>query len=254
MAEGDSLVRIARRLRPVMIGREIEEASAPNPRSPLKGKARRLPGRRVQSVQAKGKHLMIELDEGLTIHSHLGMNGSWRLDEGAGFGKPDRNAWLILGFEPGRVAQFGGPTLRLARTVELNVDPRLARLGPDILEPGFSVEDDARRILSSQEEIGVALLDQTLICGIGNIFKSEACFEAKIDPWRQVASISEEEATRLIGIARRQMLEAVETGRRPGRVYRRGGRSCPRCRTARISSRGQGDDNRTTYWCPRCQK
>jgi len=279
MAEGDSLVRIARKLRPVLLDREIVAAAAPNPRSSLRNQARRLEGRRIESIETRGKHLLIGLDEGLSLHSHLGMNGGWRVDDGRGFGKPDRSAWLILETGTSRVGQFGGTTLRLVRTVELARDSRLASLGPDILAPDFDLESAAARIASSPDQVGVALLDQHRVCGIGNIFKSEACFEAGIDPWRPASSLSgipgrnggtdpdgqaeevpsegegkgECEAVRLLAIARRQMQDAVETGRRPGRIYKKTGRPCFRCRRARIRSRGQGDDNRTTYWCPNCQ-
>jgi len=278
MAEGDSLVRIARKLRPVMLDREIVSASAPNQRSSLRMHASRLEGRRIESIETRGKHLLIGLDGGLSLHSHLGMNGGWRVDTGRGFGKPDRSAWLLLEMEaepgggapPGgeptgrlRVGQFGGTTLRLVRTVELSRDSRLASLGPDILSPDFDPESAAARLVSSPDGIGVALLDQSRVCGIGNIFKSEACFEAGIDPWRPAASLvgagalgagaDEGEAVRLLAIARKQMQDAVETGKRPGRIYKKTGRPCFRCRAARIRSRGQGDDNRTTYWCPNCQ-
>ncbi|MCB0858793.1 MAG: Fpg/Nei family DNA glycosylase [Solirubrobacterales bacterium] len=273
MAEGDSLVRIARNLRPVMEGAEIVSASAPSPRSSLRMHASRLEGRQVESVETRGKHLLVHLDEGLSLHSHLGMNGGWRVDMGRGFGKPERSAWLLLdvvseGSSEGsgqlspnvraRVAQFGGTTLRLVRTVELARDPRLATLGPDILADDLDLESAAARLRSSPDQIGVALLDQKLVCGIGNIFKSEACFEARIDPWRTAGSLSRapdgsDEAVRLLEIARRQMLDAVETGRRPGRIYKKTGRPCRMCRKTRVRSRGQGDDNRTTYWCPNCQ-
>lgn len=253
MAEGDSLVRIARKLGPVLLDREIISASAPNPRSPLRSRTGRLEGRTVESIETRGKHLIIRLDEGLAIHSHLGMSGGWRVDAGRGFGKPDRSAWLLLDTPVARVAQFGGPTLRLIRNVELARDPRLVTLGPDILAPDFDLEAGAARIRASQDPVGVALLDQTLVCGIGNIFKSESCFEAAIDPWRPAGSLSPDEALKLVGIARRQMLNSVETGRRPGRIYKKTGRPCFRCRAARIRSRAQGDDGRTTYWCSSCQ-
>lgn len=264
MAEGDSLVRIARRLRPALAGRSILTARAPNPRSSIRAHASRLEGRRVERIETRGKHLLIHLDDGLTLHSHLGMNGTWRIDDGRGFGKPERSAWLLLGIggEEGaaegkdaslRVAQFGGTTLRLVRTAELARDSRLARLGPDILAPEFDPEAVTARFRASPDQIGVALLDQSVVCGIGNIFKSESCFEAGLDPWRPVASLTPDESGRLIGIARRQMLEAVETGKRPGRIYKKAGRPCPRCRRVGVRSRGQGDDNRTTYWCPNCQ-
>ena len=277
MAEGDSLVRIARKLEPAMLGREIVAASAPNPRSTLRQHARRIDGKRVERIETRGKHLLIHLDEGLTLHSHLGMNGGWRVDEGRGFGKPDRSAWLLLemageegsvsatggsplatGSRTTRVAQFGGTTLRLVRTVELARDPRLATLGPDILAPEFDQVAAAARLRVSPDEVGVALLDQKIVCGIGNIFKSEACFEARVDPWRPATSLAkgaggEDEAIRVRETARRQMQDTVETGKRPGRIYKKTGRPCPRCRAARIRSRGQGEDNRTTYWCPNCQ-
>lgn len=253
MAEGDSIVRLARRLEPALRGREIAAATAPNPRSPLRRSARRLEGLRVESIETRGKHLLIHLDEGLSLHSHLGMNGSWRLDEGGGFGRPERTAWLLLDPGGARVAQFGGPTLRLVRRPELARDSRLASLGPDILAPEFDLEAAATRLRASGMEVGEALLDQTLVCGIGNIFKAEACFEAGIDPWRGSASLSRKDSDRLLATARKQMLEAVETGRRPGRVYRRAGRPCPRCRRSEVRSRPQGDDGRTTYWCPNCQ-
>lgn len=277
MAEGDSLVRIARKLRPAMDGQVIVSASAPNPRSPLRTHVARLEGRRVESVETRGKHLLIHFDGGLSLHSHLGMNGGWRVDSGRGFGKPERSAWLLLDLKPegsgetrkgasrsessyasARVGQFGGTTLRLVRTVELARDIRLASLGPDILAGDFNLESAAARLRSSPDQIGVALLDQKLVCGIGNIFKSEACFEAGIDPWRPAASLDPmaetgDEAVRLLGMARKQMLDAVETGRRPGRIYRNSGRPCRMCRRTRVRSRGQGDDNRTTYWCPECQ-
>ncbi len=252
MAEGDSLVRIAQKLRPVLLDRTIVSASAPNARSSLRAHASRLEGRRVSRIETRGKHLLIHFDEGLTLHSHLGMNGGWRIDDG-GFGRPERSAWLLLETDGARIAQFGGTTLRLVRTVELARDPRLASLGPDILADDLDFVVAASRLRAGPDQVGVALLDQTVVCGIGNIFKSEACFDAQLDPWRPVASLAEDEAERLIEITRHQMLEAVETGRRPGRIYKKAGRPCPRCRATAIKSRGQGDENRTTYWCPRCQ-
>jgi endonuclease-8 len=100
--------------------------------------------------------------------------------------------------------------------------------------------------------LGDLLLDQGRVAGIGNIFKSEACFVARVDPWRPVAELDDAELGRVLRAARELMLAAVESGRHPNNVYRRAGWPCLRCGT-RIRSRGQGDDNRTTYWCPSCQ-
>jgi endonuclease-8 len=90
------------------------------------------------------------------------------------------------------------------------------------------------------------------VAGIGNIFKSEGCFEAGTNPWRRLESLSDEELKALLEATRGLMLEAVETGRQPDRVYREAGRPCPRCRTT-IRSRAQGDSARLSYWCPACQ-
>lgn len=210
-------------------------------------------GQEVERIETRGKHLIFHLSDGLSLHSHMGMNGSWRVDSGRGFGRPERAAWLILDLGGTWVGQFGGPTLRLVRTVELRRDPRLAGLGPDILSDEFDPERVAGRFLARQGQVGEALLDQKVLCGIGNIFKSESCFENRIDPWRETGSLTPEEVADLLQTARRQMEVGVETGKRPNRVYRHAGRRCPRCLGSRIRSRAQGDDGRITYWCSNCQ-
>jgi endonuclease-8 len=109
--------------------------------------------------------------------------------------------------------------------------------------------DDARRA------IGDALIDQRNVAGIGNIWKSEGCWEAGIDPWRPVRDLGDDEARAVIDGIRPRMFESAVRG--PGflrpRVYRRTGMPCPRC-GAPVRSAGQGDANRITYWCPRCQR
>jgi endonuclease-8 len=133
------------------------------------------------------------------------------------------------------------------------VDPLLTRLGPDILAADFDPQTVARSLRSAPERaLGDALLDQTLLAGVGNIFKSEACFAAGLDPWQTVGDLSEEELERVAQAAHGLMQDAVEHGRHARSVYRRAGRPCPLCGTA-IRSRGQGDANRTTYWCANCQ-
>jgi endonuclease-8 len=251
VAEGDTILRLARRLEGAIVGEEVA-AAAPNPRGRAAG-VERLDGRRLEAVEARGKHLLLDFGE-LGLHSHLGMSGGWHLyRHGARWRRPRRSAWAVLSGGGWDAAEFGGPTLRVAPIAKLRRDPQLARLGPDILAPEF---DPAPVIAAFRSEpsrgLGDALLDQTLVAGIGNIFKSEACWGARIDPWRQVGELSDDELLAIFGAARDLMLAAVESGREPHRVYRRTQGVCPRCRGP-ISSRGQGDDNRTTYWCPRCQ-
>jgi endonuclease-8 len=108
------------------------------------------------------------------------------------------------------------------------------------------------RAIAPDVELGAALLGQRLVAGIGNIFKSEGCFAAKLDPNGRLSSLTDAQLIDLLQLTRELMLEAAETGRQPSQVYRKAGRPCPRCGTA-ITSRAQGDSARTTYWCPGCQ-
>lgn len=250
MAEGDTILRAARRLDAALTG-ETVAASAPNPRGRAAG-IERLDGRRLDRVSSHGKNLLLHCGD-VVLHSHLGMNGSWHVyPRGARWRKPRRSAWAVLVGEGREAVQFGGPTLRLIPADRLRRDPRLARLGPDILAPELDLDAVAAGLRAAPERtLGDVLLDQTLVAGIGNIFKSEACFAARVDPWRAVADLSDEQLLAVLAAARAQMLAAVASGRHTYAVYR-ARRPCPVCR-GHISSRGQGDANRTTYWCPRCQ-
>lgn len=249
MAEGDTILRAARRLDAALNG-ETVVASAPNPRGRA-ARVERLDGRRLDAVESYGKNLVLRFGD-LALHSHMGMNGSWHVyPRGSRWRKPRRSAWAVLAGGKQEAVQFGGPTLRLLPTDRLARDPQLARLGPDVLasEPDF--EAMIANLRRDARGLGDALLDQTLVAGIGNIFKSEACFAARLDPWRPVGELGDDDLLAVLEAARSLMLEAVESGRHSYAVYR-ARRPCPVC-GGRIASRGQGDANRTTYWCPRCQ-
>jgi endonuclease-8 len=245
---------MARRISAAFEGREILAAEAPNPRSPLVRSAHRLAGHALDRVDTHGKHLTLHFSAELALHAHMGMSGGWYVYRpGQRWRRQRRSAWLVMNLGDLEVVEFGGPTLRLVRPAELARDTRLARLGPDILGGPDAVARAAANVHSARTlQLGVALLNQQLVAGVGNIFKSEACFEAGLDPWRTVEQFDPTQIQSLLEIAAAQMERGVETGRRPGRIYRRSGEPCLRCR-GRIRSRGQGDDNRTTYWCPACQ-
>ena len=251
MAEGDTVLRAARRIEQALGGAEVG-VSAPSPRGRAAG-LERLDGRRLETVEARGKNLLLGFDD-LVLHSHLGMSGSWHVyRRGAAWRKPAGAAWAVLRGGEREAVQFGGPTLRVLRAGAVKLDPQLASLGPDILAADFDLDEAVRSLRARPElELGEALLDQGRIAGIGNIFKSEACFAARLDPWRRIAELSDSELERVLLAAREAMQAAVADGRHPRAVYRQSGRPCRVCGT-RIASRGQGDANRTTYWCPRCQ-
>jgi endonuclease-8 len=250
MAEGDTILRAARRIDAALTGQTIA-AATPNPRGRA-ARIERLDGRRLESVESHGKNLLLHFGD-LVLHSHMGMNGSWHVyPRGGPWRKPRHAAWAVLVGEMQEAVQFGGPTLRLIPAARLRRDPQLARLGPDILAPELDLAAVSAGLRADPARtVGDALLDQALVAGIGNIFKSEACFAARVDPWRPVADLSDEELGRVLLAARELMEQAVADGRHVYAVYR-ARRPCAVC-GGRIASRGQGDANRTTYWCPHCQ-
>jgi endonuclease VIII len=250
VAEGDTILRVTRRIEAALAG-ETLAVSAPNPRGRAAG-VERLDGRRLEAVQARGKHLLLYFGA-LILHSHLGMSGGWHLyGRGERWRRPRSSAWAILSGEHREAVQFGGPTLRVFSASRLSRDPQLARLGPDILAEDFDPGPVVTVMRADPtRSVGDVLLDQGLVAGIGNIFKSEACFAARLDPWRPVGELTDDELRAVLLAARDLMLEAVASGRNPTQVYRRRG-PCLVC-GQRIASRGQGDGNRTTYWCPSCQ-
>jgi endonuclease-8 len=252
MPEGDTVHRAARRLNAALAGRSIELAEAPSPRSPLHRRAAELRGRTLDGAEARGKHLLAHFSDGLVVHSHLGVNGRWLIQGDGRF--PQGKPWLLLASGRGVAAQLGGKLLRLLSESRARADPALIQLGPDPLSSDFGREEAARRLLEGGRglEVGDALLDQRIIAGLGNAIRNEACFLARISPWRPVEELEPDEAERLIREAERVMRTSLARGRRPHNVYRAARRGCPRCGGA-IRSRGQGDANRTAYWCPGCQ-
>jgi endonuclease VIII len=254
VAEGDSILRLARRLDEALAGQEIS-VRTPGQRRPAGIAPAQLDGLALERVGSRGKHLLLHFEDGLVLHSHLGMRGSWHVYEAGGrWRRPASQAWIVLSGNGSEAVNFGGSTMRIATEAQLRRDPRLARLGPDLLADDFDPAEVVGRIraIAPDIELGEALLGQRLVAGIGNIFKSEGCFEARIEPARPIESLSDQQLTGVLEATRGLMLEAVETGRQPHRVYREAGRPCPRC-GAPIRSRAQGDSARTTYWCPECQ-
>ena len=286
MPEGDTIHSAARRVGAALVGQQILTIETLHPRFRLDRWPQRLEGRAVRTVEAHGKHLFIRFEGELTIHSHLRMTGAWGVYErGRRWHRARRRAWLVVRTAGHEVVQFDGPVLELMTDSRSRFDPLLAGLGPDVL----AAELDERALLTRMREddqtraLGDALLDQRNVAGLGNIWKSEGCFLAGLDPWRPLARVSDEEALAVPRAVRPHMRQSVEHGgrvetyvpepeqrhqrrehgaagapRSRGRggrtwVYGRGGLPCRACGTL-VRERGQGDDNRNTYWCPRCQR
>lgn len=251
MPEGDTIHRLAARLDAELAGFELTVAEAPNPRSPLHRRAGRLSGLTIERAEARGKNLLIHFEDGPSLHSHLGMNGGWRI--GPADDPPYGRPWLRLGTARATASQTGGRTLRLLERGRLRADPDLARLGPDPLSSSFDRPGAVARLRrdGAGRQVGEALLDQRIVAGVGNAIRAEALHAARISPWRAVDDLSELELERVVAQCEVVMRASIATGARPHAVY--GGRdACPAC-GGRILSRGQGDANRVAYWCPACQ-
>ena len=256
MPEGDTIHNAANRLRPILAGRVPDAIETPQRRHALDRWPERLAGRAVQAVDAHGKHLFLRFEGELVIHSHLGMSGSWIVRD-ASQRRPGARAWLVLRQGRRECIELGGPTLELLTAQRTRTDPRLAGLGPDILGEHFDPERAIARLRSGWPErsVGEALLDQRALAGIGNIWKSESCFAAAVDPWRPLGNVTDAELHEILAFARREMAISARDGfiGRPRSVYRRAGESCARC-GGPIRSRGQGEADRITYWCQDCQR
>jgi endonuclease VIII len=241
--EGDTAHRIAARLQ-VLVGERLE-ATSPNPRAQVERVAEGIDGRRLESVRAHGKNILLRFEGGIDVRSHLRMSGRWvvRPRGGALRGSP----WLVLRGQRAEEILWKG--LGLERHGRA-----LARLGPDILERPPQIDAMLARLRASDGTrwFGEALLDQSLVAGIGNKWLAEALWEVELSPWRRLTDVPEPDRRRALDEAAALMRGSVDGRVRRNRVYRLVGRPCPRCGTT-IRSYGQGDANRMTYWCPGCQ-
>jgi endonuclease VIII len=258
MPEGDAVWLTARRLHQALAGRVLTRSDFRVPRYATTN----LTGRVVTEAVSRGKHLLIRTGDGITVHTHLRMDGSWRV-------RPARervanshrirlilaNAeWQAVGYQLGVVEVL--PTASEHTVV--------GYLGPDLLGPGWDPAEATRRLLADPARpVGEALLDQRNLAGIGNIFATEMLFLRGIDPWQPVGDVADLNALVELG---RRLLEAnkerpgiITTGiARRGEqnwVYGRAGRPCRRCGTTiRSADQGNPGEERVRSWCPRCQR
>ncbi|QDU62853.1 Formamidopyrimidine-DNA glycosylase [Planctomycetes bacterium Pan216] len=260
MPEGDTIFRTAVRLRSVLVGKRIEAASSQGRRQV---DAAPLLGGEIRDVEARGKHLLFAVCDERTIHSHMGMTGSWHLYRpGERWSKPVPRAALVL--EVGGIVAvcFSPKTLEILSRDGLRRHRHLWKLGPDLLATRFDEREALLRFrLHERRPIGEILLDQRVVCGIGNVYKSEALFLMRRSPFDPTGSLSDEELGQLLARTRdlmRRNLVGFKRQTRFGRdgdrvwVYGRVGKPCLECGTM-IQMRRQGELGRSTYWCPACQ-
>lgn len=269
MPEGDTVLQTARRLHHALAGQVLTRSDLRVPRFATAD----LTGRTVLDVISRGKHLLTRIEGGLTLHSHLRMDGAWRIygpDE-RWRGGPTHQIRAILANTAHTAVGYRLPVLELLRTAD--EEKAVGHLGPDLLGPDWDAGTALRNLLTDPARpVGEALLDQRNLAGIGNIYKAELCFLARATPWLPIGELPAATAALLVSTARR-LLEAnrdrpvrTTTGARPrtatgqpyraGRpseslwVYGRTHRPCLRCGTP---IRTAEQDTRPAYWCPRCQ-
>jgi endonuclease VIII len=244
LPEGDTVHRAAERLRALVGQRLIVEAV--HPRALATGVAPRVDGRCLEAVEAHGKNLVLRFEGGRVLRSHLGMTGSWRTMTADA---PVRGTpWLVLTGETTKAVLRGGAVLELSAR-------RLSALGPDILAPELDSETIVANLRRAGRTctIGEALLDQRVVAGIGNIWRSESLWHARVSPWSRPADPQQEELLAIVTYAA-ELMGGARDGTRPRHeVYRRTGRPCRRC-GSRITSARQGDAARAVYWCHVCQQ
>lgn len=252
MPEGDTILRTARALQRAVGGQRIESAEPAGFAC--------LVGRRVERVEAHGKHLLVIFDDARALHSHMRMNGAWYLHRvGEVFERPGHRVRARLVTRDFVATCLDAPVVELLRPEELRAHPALARLGPDVLDPDFDAGQARSRLRAlADREIGDAILDQRALAGVGNVYKSEALFVARVSPFHHVADLDDATLDRVIDAARRLMRantgNVVRRTASVGRhwVYDRTGRACRRC-GGPVASRHQGEHGRTTYFCATCQ-
>lgn len=276
MPEGDTLYRIAQTLAPALVGQPVKSLVLPRSDVPTA----HLVGRSVKKIESVGKNLLIHFDEGSTLHVHLRMNGTVRLRrERPGVPPSLANASFILTV-PGWVALCQrAPTVRLFRSRDLPLDRRLQALGPDLLGASFDRVTALRRLRARNgEPLGVAIMDQTAVAGVGNVYKCEVLFNLHFDPFAPGSAYSDEELLAMLDLSRALLQKNVvprdpdkppdaftrafarsrvtrsgcEVGKGPVSVYGRQGRACFDCGATILMER-QGELRRSTYYCPVCQ-
>jgi endonuclease-8 len=254
--EGDTLVKTERRLAPALVGRPVEEVVVRRNRHPLPP-----PGTLVESVEARGKHLLIGFAGGTVLQSHLLMTGAWLLH---GRGERWRDVpgamRAVVATADHAAVLFRTPVARLW-PAGLGGERPWERLGPDLCRPPVDLDEVLRRIdgVDPALPVGEVLLDQHVAAGIGNVYKSETLWACGVNPFTPVGDLDEATRRRLFGTASELLVANLDrprrvTYRRGTAVYGRYGQGCPHCHSAlRVAEQGPAGMRRTTTWCPRCQ-
>ncbi len=275
MPEGDTIFRSARSLHRALAGKPVTAFRSTYPLLTRFHDDTPFTGQLVDCVESRGKWLLIHFTGGGTMATHMLMSGAWHIYKpGERWQKPPSAARIVLENREYHAIGFNVPVAEMLTPQSLLRDRRFPQAASDLLRPDFDTEAAVHRVMSqATEAIADVLLDQKILAGVGNVFKSEVCFVAGLNPFRRVSTMSLDQVAQAIAVARRQLgsnvmedsPDTIVTWRGTGRrttnhsdpteslwVYGRKGQPCRKC-GERIRSRLQGIDVRITFWCPRCQ-
>ena len=274
MPEGDTIFRAARTLNLALAGKTVTRFTSDYPALTRIDEDAPIRGRTITGVEARGKHLLMVFSGGLTLRTHMRMHGSWHIYRtGEAWQLPRRDARIVIETDGFVAVGFNVPVAEFLDARQQNRQRDLRAMGPDLLGETFDEDDVLRRMRERRgaESIESALLNQRIVAGIGNVYKSETLFLAGVHPLTPVSSLDDSRLREILRIARKLMKVNVADAsseivtyrglrRTTGRtdpaerlwVYGRGAQPCRRC-AAPIAYKKTGPDARGTYWCPNCQ-
>jgi len=275
MPEGDTLFRTAVTLQRAIGGQVVTRFETVLPKLARVDVDTPIAGRTIERVESVGKWLLMRFSGGLTLLTHMLMSGSWHIYKpGERWQAPGSAARIVIETSEYVAVGFNVPVAEMHTAESLRRERRIPAAKSDLLSLDFDAEAAVVRIMSeAYGELGDVLLRQRVMAGVGNVFKSEACFVAGLHPFRKVGTLTEKQVREVVAVARKQLAANVMedsgdrivtwrgVGRRTTRnsdpkeslwVYGRAGEPCRRCETL-IESRMQGADARVTFWCPGCQ-
>ena len=278
MPEGDTLFRAARALAKVLEGKSVTAFETAYAKLVSVNDDRPVIGRIIDKVESRGKWLLIHFSGDLILTTHMLMSGSWHIYRtGEKWMRSRRDMRIRIAVERFEAVAFNVPVAEFHTAASLLRSTSIPKLGPDILSEGFTAQTGFERLQERarthpEDEIANVLLNQRVMAGLGNVYKSEVCFAARVHPFRKMRTITADEMQQMADFSLRYMKANVLDGSGDGIVtytghrrtthaansddrlwvYGRRGKECRRC-GATIEMRKQGSGARTTFWCPSCQ-
>jgi len=259
MSEGEIIHRAASAMRTALGGKAMTRFDAPSLVGPVPQA-----GRTIEMIESRGKHLEIEWDNGMILHTHMRLSGSWHLyRQGEKWRRPYQQMRASIENRDWVAVCFNAPLVETYRRPDKRRHPGMGRLGPDLCQPDADLDLAVNLLLSyhnADERVAEVLLDQRVMFGVGNVYRCEVLWSTAISPFAKVGELTESDAVRLVNTAASQLRANIEHADRPApndvrgglAVYGRNGQRCARC-TGSIDMRRMGVHNRVLYWCPGCQ-